>query len=548
MLPITQVACSISSQDCLSWSTDYELAIAAAEEVYILLPCQGGSEAWTHVRFPVNTFTYDEWPVRSQLTMADMSIGEEQSKVTIASLQWSPPGFAKYRRSILAILTTNLILSLWAPGSDPRDPEGWERVLIINNAAVPPSMAPSQRDCLLERVRSMAWLPVNDHPNPEFPSPKRVWGVPILAVADDNNGLWIFSLGSSFISGSSPWETQVLAYKTLVPLYQRSSRPSLLNEALNTRNYIDSIRTLQWDSASELLITCLSSSNSHQIRLKVLFAPWMCVTVTEIQVSKANAGRCYGWLRQAPESAQISMNKLKARYSSESNLNIDDVVLKIWGVACSEDLSAICVTCHPAKMVEYQPPAEDSATVVFGHRADEDAANRPAAFPWQAPPSVNHRQTRQAIVSTILAFLRKSTAIEETFKLTPFDLKFIYTAMTSQMLLDLGTKHQVSSFDDMELVLDILEGELGTKMQLERSLVTSCKLAAERQEQILDECVRERSCNGILAAGLQLLDHCPFCGDNYVGLISDARNPIETYCPKKHPFGWSLVSIALIIG
>ena len=93
-----------SSQDCLAWSQDGELAVAAGEEVYLLIPKEGSSETWTQLRITVSYFITQEWPWQVPASFKNMSIGEEQARATVTALAWSPPGLAKHRRSILAVL------------------------------------------------------------------------------------------------------------------------------------------------------------------------------------------------------------------------------------------------------------------------------------------------------------------------------------------------------------------------------------------------------------------------------------------------------------
>jgi len=556
MLRTTQIPVGVSTQDCLSWSSDGELAIAAGEEVYLLLPRNDGHQSWTHVRFRVNTFTYDEWPVRPQASFANMSIGEEQGRVTIVSIEWSPPGLAKYRRSILVVLTTNLVLSLWAPGPDPRDPEGWKRVWIVNGVAIPQSISPNSMVRSLERVRSMAWVPPNgEYADQESPFSTRKWGIPLLAVADDNNGICILIIRSPFTSANLPWDVQVLAYQTITPDYRRASRPSLLSEALNAKHFIERTSFKNWNSAGELPVTVLSSGVFHQIRLIVSLKPSVDATMTDVQVRQANAGKHYASLRQVPSFMQASMKRQKAKYSNDSQLSPDNVVLKTWGVDYSGSLGAICVTCHPAKMVEYQAPAADSATIIFGAVDGEDASQTQALFPWQSTRHMNYNEARQTINSTILSHSSTSQTCGQPLKLTRFDLKVIYTAIIAHIVINRSATQQMPNANDLEAALVIMEDRSGIKLQLERTLITSSKRSPEDSERLLNEWAKERSLNGFgpMAPGVQLLDNCPFCGDGYLGLTGRLEGSTQAYCPNNHPFGrislptrWRLWLIACI--
>ncbi|KAL8747217.1 MAG: hypothetical protein Q9190_000883 [Brigantiaea leucoxantha] len=145
----------------MSWSQDGELAVAAGESVYILIPQESLEENWTHVTFQVNTFTTLEWPMQDLAELAHFSLGAEQSVSTVIDLSWSLPGLAKHGDAALAVLTSNYVLSLWAPTSDPSVSAAWERVLIINNAipAPPKTHLNNYHVYHRQRIRSISWSP-----------------------------------------------------------------------------------------------------------------------------------------------------------------------------------------------------------------------------------------------------------------------------------------------------------------------------------------------------------------------------------------------------
>lgn len=540
MLPATQIPVGVSVQDCLSWSSDGELAIGAGEEVYLLLPRSEGPEAWTHVRFRVNTFSCDEWPVRPQLSFADMSIGEEQGRVSVASLEWSPPGLAKHRRSILAVLTTNLILSLWVSGQDPKDSEGWRRVWIVNSMTIPHGISSNPMICSLVRIRSMAWVPPNsEHADQDLPFSTRKWGIPLLAVADDNNGLCILTVCSPLTAATVHWDVQVLAYRTVTPHHARPGRPSLLREAFNAKHFIDHVSILEWVPAGELSVTVLSCGVFHETRLNLFLGPPVGATLTHFQVSQADAGKHHVLPRPVPSHMQASINRHKTKYSNDNHLDFDNVVLKTWGVDYSGHLGAVCVTCHPARMVEYQAPAAESAMILFENVDSQVASQTQEVFPWQSVPRIDPTKARQTIISTILGPSIISQSGSQSLKLTRFDLKIIYTAIMAQLVLNIDITQQSSSISDMEAALVIMEDRSGIQLQLERTLITSFKHSSEDMESLINGWAQERSQHGFgpMAPGVQLLDNCPFCGDRYFGLAGGLEGFTEAHCPNNHPFG-----------
>lgn len=426
MLPTAHLPVGISTHNCLSWSSDGELAIAAGEEIYLLLPRYAIGEPWTHVHFRVNTFTYDEWPSRAQASFADMAIGEEQARVTVTGIAWSPPGLAKYRRSVLAILTSNLLLSIWAPGSNPTNENGWERVLIINDTAIPQAIAPSSAIRSLRRVRSMAWAPPHPHHvgGHEILSSMGKRETPLLAVADEINGLCFLKVFGPFRSASLAWDVQILTYNTLEPVEKVNYRPSLLRDVMNTKHFINYIAFDEWNTSSGIgrgiSVTYRSSGVFYQSTLALETSDGL--KLIDTQINQLTAKRKHDLPQTAPPLMQAILQGQKAKYATENNLSIDGVVLKTWGVASLGDLVAVCLTSHPRNMVEYQAYSEMYTTVLFGDSAVENQEKD--FFPWQEVPEVDERKARQTIITTSLD---DSLPTE----LTPFDLKIRYATSQS---------------------------------------------------------------------------------------------------------------------
>ncbi|KAL8998580.1 MAG: hypothetical protein Q9169_002420 [Polycauliona sp. 2 TL-2023] len=183
------------------------------------------SDPWVRVSFKVNAFTSTEWPPRELSELDKLSIGEEQSPSTIVSLSWSPLGLARHRRSALAILTTNHVLSLWASNSNPAAAPTWHRVLIINNV-LPMSTdgQSSDGDHGLQRqisrhsarIRSMSWAPPKVYNSQQVSSVSQLTqshsACPIqyLAVTNDADGIAILHIRSPWSQNGDSWEGQVM--------------------------------------------------------------------------------------------------------------------------------------------------------------------------------------------------------------------------------------------------------------------------------------------------------------------------------------------------
>ncbi|KAL8681028.1 MAG: hypothetical protein Q9186_002801 [Xanthomendoza sp. 1 TL-2023] len=223
-----------STTDCLAWSEDGELAIAAGESVHLLIPRRNygkdlhkasSLDPWVHVSFKINSFTFDEWPPQELAKLADFSIGEEQSPSTVVALAWSPLGMARHSRFALAILTTNHVLSLWASTSDLRAASSWERVLVINQALkIPPLTSLIGQDESnpidprpSERIRSMSWAPQQSMPSAgtsstfKTTSPDHSSPIQYLAVTNDANEAIVLRIRTFWSHDRCPWEAQIAA-------------------------------------------------------------------------------------------------------------------------------------------------------------------------------------------------------------------------------------------------------------------------------------------------------------------------------------------------
>lgn len=150
------------------------------------------------------------------------SIGAEQSLSSVAGLAWSPPGLATHRRSLLAVLTSNLVLSLWEIEKEGSlETRKWARVAIINHALREHFASQKQKNDDTEtsptsssqtskpwaryqkrRIRAFTWLPplnrgcqtdLDPFARSPINSPSR-WGHHLLAVVNDINNTIILRI------------------------------------------------------------------------------------------------------------------------------------------------------------------------------------------------------------------------------------------------------------------------------------------------------------------------------------------------------------------
>ena len=532
MLPLTHLPVQPSSQDCLAWSSDGELAVAAGEEVYLLIPQIGSPEPWTHLRLTVSKFTTEEWPHQEQASFRDMSIGEEQARATVTALAWSPPGLAKHRRSVLAVLTSNLILSLWACDSSPADLGSWKRVLVVNKVL-------SSESRLEQRIRSMAWAPTNPQcVDRQTPFSRHKWGIPLIAIADDCNGLYILTILSPFAGQSFAWEAEVL-YRKKIPVSKSSNdRPSLLNLALNANHFVDRLEFGKWDGDISLLYR--TSGILHRARVfihgdspsQVQLQDTSDLEFLNVSLDEAPPGDAN--MRSQPVVTPLIEARMmteKQKFGLGRNIG-SHVMLRTWGLASSNDLVAVCFSLHPAKMVEYIAPFEETATILFDAGKDKEKAK--SVFPWQNPVEVDVTKAQGYILDTVL-----DQNLHKPLALNDLDLKIIYTAFCGSLLL--SDNNQLQRLKSAVETLDLVKQYANTDVQAEHLAVNTIKISHPFSNQELMHIVRQmteargQAESRCLTPVKALLDLCPFCPETQPIIPFDSFT--VAYCLHKHRLG-----------
>ena len=537
MLPLAHIPVQPSSPDCLAWSPDGELAIAAGEEVYLLIPQNGSPEPWAHVRITVSQFTKTEWPWKEQASFEDMSIGEEQARATITALAWSPYGLAKHRRSVLAVLTSNLILSFWASDSNPADLGSWGRVLIANKAL-------SSGSRLQQRVRSMAWAPTDpQHVERQTPFSRRRWGIPLIAIADDSNGLYILKVSSPFAGQSLAWNIELLHYEDVPVPNESNDRPSLLTLAMNANHFVDRIAFGTWDGDIPLVYRI--SGIIHHASVSVREDPPSRVRAKDVsdhETLTVSLGKALPKDPNMPSEvvvtplikAQMAMEKEK--FGVVKNIG-GHVVLRTWGLASFNTLVAGCITLHPAKMVEYTTPFEGTATIIFDAGNDNKSnsnSNAKSLFPWQNHVEVDAAKTQRSILDTIL-----DQKLQRSVSFSRFDLRIIYTAFCG--ILILNNDERVERLQSAVDTLSSIERHAGIDLLVEHRTLLSIKPPHQLSDQELLEIIRQmtkwrgqaesNSCTPEKA----LLDLCPICPEAHRAIPFQSFT--EAFCPQRHSFG-----------
>ena len=540
MLPTAHIPVGISTQNCLAWSPDGELALAAGEEVYLLLPNHNDSQPWKHVRFQVNRFTVDEWPWQEPASFKDMSIGEEQALVTVIALAWSPCGLARHRRSVLAVLTSNLLLSLWTSYTDPTDPECWERVMIVNYSLIPENeRTPQKQPPTSQRIRSMAWAPTYpEHAERQTPFSTRKWGLFLMAITDDKNGVYLVNFISPFTDPLMTWDVQTLQYKRLPLAARPNQRPSLLRLKMSEKRFIDRVSFGTWNSGEYIPVTYHTSGAIYHNNLNLVLGPPLSATAgpvtgpidnfQEYAVQQLQMTTYLSPPTLSP-SIEIQVQEQKKTYGAENRLGLH-VLSRIWGFASFENFSAVCITLHPSRSIEYSSAAEEFANVIF-----DSAHPEQEKFPWQELTEVDELMARQTILGTIL-----SGTTLRMFDLSDLDLKLIYSAICASMLTE--SLQQSQRIRLLSEIVQLLEVNTGIDLEAEHIMLKSTSTTShDAQQQVIDVVRRTTELRGrasfLSPSTKHLLDYCPICTEAEELKAICFESLTEAYCPQMHPFG-----------
>jgi len=228
--------------DCISFSTDSEIALANGEVIDLFLPKlsldpqakiyrETEEHNWDRLRFVINTFTEEESPYIDPQPFGTFSIGEEQSLSHATAVAWSPGGVARDRKCALAVLTSNHVLSIWACDGDPTDSKSWGRVLIINKCLHGLTKEDSGSELgtgdvrSRTRIRAFSWIGNAKNSN-DFSDAHARQLLPTsqghhLFVTNDLGEVVAIQLQSPFNNLSSTvltWRAEVLSFSSVLPL------------------------------------------------------------------------------------------------------------------------------------------------------------------------------------------------------------------------------------------------------------------------------------------------------------------------------------------
>jgi Transcription factor IIIC subunit delta N-term len=313
--------------NALSWSADGDIALAASDNVELLVSSRifsfpdespskalsllsltkepqtpkvksttssehegtdtmGANRLWETLHLQTNSFTDDELWVQDPLSFPSWSAGEEISTADVAALVWSPPGLAKYRRCALAVLTTNLALSIWASESSPKQLSSWSRVMMVNHALdeyfdkeqpendVNVEMNEVERITFLQsklerekkqmRIRAFAWSdPLH------VPGAASHWGEQFLAVSNDCNEVLLLRILSPYSKSSTKQGKWTASVATRIQLRSgEETGPTISSTAEDCIPRPTHVRHLAWspwfknsDGTRSSILTSATNTN-----------------------------------------------------------------------------------------------------------------------------------------------------------------------------------------------------------------------------------------------------------------------------------------------
>jgi hypothetical protein len=237
---------------------------------------------WQHVSLQVPWFSSEELPIKDPGPLSTFSVGEEISASLPTAIAWSEPGLAKYKRCALAVLTSNLVLSIWSADGKPQEESSWSRTLIVNdvlrayflgNNTAGPSHITSDRVeeiRLRTRIRTFAWAPAFS----EFPctlGTRTSYGQNIIAVSNDDNHLVFVAINSptSTLGAKRSWTAEVLACFLLQPDPTAVfSDPAFFDDLMQQQRFISHVAWSPWITRGNSYCSVIAYATNGDVRTR----------------------------------------------------------------------------------------------------------------------------------------------------------------------------------------------------------------------------------------------------------------------------------------
>ncbi|KAF1979674.1 hypothetical protein BU23DRAFT_523084 [Bimuria novae-zelandiae CBS 107.79] len=295
MSDMTTLACWPACMDAIDWSDDGIIAVASEEQVELLFPHTNSNDihgtehdfsAWHHIPLPVSWFTLEELPDKYAAPLANYSIGEEVSTSAPISIAWSSPGIAKHRRCALGVLTSSLMLSVWASEGKVDDATSWKRKFVMNDALavyfsgnvseVESSLVDdvAEKMRLRTRIRCFAWAPPLPSPNASAIFGTQIaWSQPIVAVTNDDNQIAFVALDSpaTALDHEDPWSGEVLNHISITPDSESITKnPITFDEIMQQQRHISQMAWSPWTTHGDWQHSVLVYATNDDVRARVI--------------------------------------------------------------------------------------------------------------------------------------------------------------------------------------------------------------------------------------------------------------------------------------
>ncbi|KAH0014969.1 hypothetical protein KCU78_g8420, partial [Aureobasidium melanogenum] len=312
--------------DNIFWSKEGVIAVGGSDHVSLFVPrlkaIASDERRWDKINLKTSFFTLDDIQLQLPLSWKNFSIGEEMSESFVHALDWSPPGLGKHKRSVLAVLTSNHVLSIWECVGKPEIATDWVRACVVNHALQAhykekdvQSSEESEHDHFermraKQRIRAFAWSPALPNSSLSGASGDSTTGRPYLAVSNDRGEVLVIEIQtphSILEPDTARWRLSIAtSFGIDVPETKKSALNACMPVTFKWRSpFVDQLAWSPWalDSnnmpTSILTFTSRSSLQCASVRVDDEKSP-TDVTVGSIvslmdEIPDTHAAGCIRW-------------------------------------------------------------------------------------------------------------------------------------------------------------------------------------------------------------------------------------------------------------
>ncbi|KAI5269346.1 hypothetical protein E4T47_07160 [Aureobasidium subglaciale] len=270
--------------DNIFWSKEGIIAVGGSDHVSLFVPrlkvVVSDERRWDKINLKTNFFTFEDIQLQLPLSWKNFSIGEEMSESFVHALDWSPPGLGKHKRSVLAVLTSNHVLSIWECIGKPEIATDWVRACVINHALQAHfrgkdlrGQEESEPDHLErlraeQRIRAFVWSPAPPNPSLSGASGDCSTRSPYLAVSNDRGEVLVINVQTPYDvadSKTSKWGLSVVAsFSVEVPDTKQAALGACLPVTLKWRTpFVDQLAWSPWALDSTNTLTSMLAFTSQ---------------------------------------------------------------------------------------------------------------------------------------------------------------------------------------------------------------------------------------------------------------------------------------------